>query len=869
MQGASGILGGHVSQEIVDNLEKLVDKARRRHREEMARKADEDAAATDTTRTRDLRHLSAADGVVVDPTRQVVAKDCFALDLSHSNGQRLECQVELIMRDKPGDPHDTGDVLIRETGGRGRSWLLFPPVLADQISARKGESPRTMVVMVRGIHDGDGWYQLLTLLGDHDDTVAEWLDLLGSRPIPPGATYTALAVTKQAAPSPSSHDADVPVGEAKIQPPLPCSPPGNAFSNSPGYDTLKSKTPSRYHQRNRSLPSGTTMAPPGTLPATRSPSYGHQRAHSTQLQAAKRHHPLPRVPVEPPGCDVAGETRFDPAKPSRSTSNSTFLREDGAPPPPIHRTLGPAKPPAINPSVELPAAASRVKRRTSSPLKHEYHPSDVSSDESSTSADSSSEGESSNDELEEEDIPDAMPATSIKNPLAATAESVVSDCSLTPSNSASQAGLPGRTDSPEYALKFLAAISYWNDKRGTWKELVEEASSIVVTPGLIEAFALKTHGPKAAGDLDASGASDVAKDDNDAGAARPHIALDLTPLVMIRKSTSIDLEIRSPVRSYSRYNHLDKNLFRFRATSPAELAALYNAVHSSRLNNAKFKALEEEARFRSFGQPQPDAGPGDGAGDDASSGRRRSWFGRKNSYRASARAPSQSQGSVSSGGVSASSFLKRLTGGGNLSFNIDKSSVDKQSSRASGSGSGSGGASLYTSGSSSAASPLRSPSVSLAESSGRGVAALGTDNFKIRCHLQISPSRWEDHGNCLLSISRPPPGVRQELALYHGMEKRVIVTTIPKRRSLVPGRDKETPLVVLDVVVGSGCFSRLAARGIILNVWEDLRDENNKVGAVPRAGGLSGKVKKWCFQCGSIAEASWIHGLVAQEVMIS
>jgi len=334
---------------------------------------------------------------------------------------------------------------------------------------------------------------------------------------------------------------------------------------------------------------------------------------------------------------------------------------------------------------------------------------------------------------------------------------------------------------------------------------------------------------------------------------------------MIRKSTSIDLEIRSPVRSYSRYNHLDKNLFRFRATSPNELAALYNAVHSARLNNAKFKALEEEARFRSFGQPPPDAGPADGGGgDDTSSRRRHSWFGRKNSYRASARAPSQSQGSVSSGGVSASSFLRRLTGGANLSFNIDKSSVDKQSSRAS----GSGATSLYTSGSSSA-SPLRSPSVSLAESSSRGVAVLGTDNFKIRCHLQISPSRWEDHGNCLLSISRPPPGVRQELALYHGMEKRVIVTTIPKKSPLALGKDKEKPLVVLDVVVGSGCFKRLAARGIILNVWEDLRDENNRVGAVPRAGGLSGKVKKWCFQCGSVAEASWIHGLVAQEVVIA
>lgn len=91
------------------------------------------------------------------------------------------------------------------------------------------------------------------------------------------------------------------------------------------------------------------------------------------------------------------------------------------------------------------------------------------------------------------------------------------------------------------------------------------------------------------------------------------------------------------------------------------------------------------------------------------------------------------------------------------------------------------------------------------------------------------------------------------------MEKRVIVTSIPKKES-------EKPLIVLDVVLGSGCFSKLGARGIILQVWEDLRDEQNNVGVVPAKGGLSGSVKKWCFQCSSAAEANWIFGLVAQEV---
>ena len=98
------------------------------------------------------------------------------------------------------------------------------------------------------------------------------------------------------------------------------------------------------------------------------------------------------------------------------------------------------------------------------------------------------------------------------------------------------------------------------------------------------------------------------------------------------------------------------------------------------------------------------------------------------------------------------------------------------------------------------------------------------DGFgELRCHLLVTSSKWEDHGNCNLQITRPPPGMRQELRIRHGMEKRVIVTKIPKKSfgfgSSSPEKDK--PLIVLDVVLGSKCFSRLGSRGIILNVWEE------------------------------------------------
>ncbi|TPX08744.1 uncharacterized protein E0L32_009806 [Thyridium curvatum] len=851
-KGARLILGGFIDGEIVVKLEALQEKARRRHREEMARKADEDANNTDPTRARDLRNLAPISSVHVDRTRQVYAKDWFSLDLSHSSGQRLECQVELVFRDKADDRRDPGDVLIRETGHHGQSWLLFPPVPAGQISARRGQSSRSLVAMIRGSHNMVEWYELLTLTAEDDEAVTEWLDILGTKPTPPDLFApgpTALLRLEDTALSKLDVD-DIPLGEPSVVDEPQASPTRRSFipPAAPGLEHQRSpKTPSRYHQRRQSRPTTPT--------STHSPN-GESSPDKTPTQSTYHKSPAPydarHSSPEDSSRPLREDMRPDPARLAKSSPpNSTPFREDGAPPPPIHRTLTPKKSSA-SPPVEL-TSSSRVKRRTSSPLKHEYHPSDVSSEGSASSESSGSESDdSSSDELEEDDIPDTLPGISIKNAEPNPTESVISDSSITPSHSASQVGVNKNAEGEtEYLTKSVALTSYWSSRKGIWKDISPEPCSIVIKPGLLEAYP-----------LDASHSHRNSPSPGDANdETRPLIALDLTPVVMIRQSTVVDLEIRSPVRPYSKLNKIESSIFRFRAPSASEMGTLYVAVHQSRLNNAKFKALEEEARFRSFGMGA--AASGDAGQEDDTSSRRRSWFGRKNSYRASTRAPSQSQGS-SSTGVSASSFLKRLTGGGNLSFNIDKSSVDKQSRVGSGSGSG-GAASLYTSEGSSSASggtPPRSPSVSLAEGSTRGLKALGSDNLRIRCHLAVSASKWEDQGNCLLQITRPPPGMRQELNLYHGMEKRIIVTSIPKKEG-------EKALVVLDVVLGSRCFGRLGARGIVLNVWEDLRDENNMVGVVPKAGALSGKVKKWCFQCSSAREASWILALVAQEVVIS
>jgi hypothetical protein len=73
--------------------------------------------------------------------------------------------------------------------------------------------------------------------------------------------------------------------------------------------------------------------------------------------------------------------------------------------------------------------------------------------------------------------------------------------------------------------------------------------------------------------------------------------------------------------------------------------------------------------------------------------------------------------------------------------------------------------------------------------------------------------------------------------------------------------------VLLDAVLGSGCFSGMGSRGIVCGVWEEVRDGKGVVGMVPETGATGGNIKKWCFQCASSAEASFVMRLVHQEVV--
>jgi len=504
---------------------------------------------------------------------------------------------------------------------------------------------------------------------------------------------------------------------------------------------------------------------------------------------------------------------------------------------------------------------SRVKRRTSSPLKHEYHPSDISSESSDGSDDSDSLTDSSSDDddlddFDERGVPSTPQSVSIKESGPTPRDSVISEGSVTPSNSASQAEIKQPTT--EYLVKSVASVSYWSNRSNGWKDISAETCSIVVTPGLMEIFPLTAaHSNARSSEAESMDPAKATNGEGEAGTPRPLIALELTPQVRVRMSTVIDVEVRfCPIRSHSLRKDVESSTFRFRAPSKIECRHLFDAVYHSCENNSAFREQQEEARISSFGQQHDRAF--EGSVDVAGSERRRSWFGRKNSYRASARAPSVSQGSSS--GVSASSFLKRLTAGGNLPFDIGKSTLDKQSRP--GSVAGVPSSSRYTSSTASSGgrsgfSFPRLPSISHAESNSRD-QPLGTTDLKIRLHRLVRHHKWEDRGNCILDITRPDPNAPPQLRPYHGRSKRIVVRSIPKKKG-------EETRVLVDLTVGSSCFSTLGNTGVVISVWEELRDEAGNIVAVPAVGGLNGGVGRWCLQCPNVAQWMWIMNLVTQE----
>ena len=223
------------ASQVAEDYAGLVAMARRRSNEEQSRLEDEAASNIDPTKARDLRSLAALTGVKIDGSRKVKARDCFNLTLHHSTGQRVDCRVELLLRENQAGLADGGDLLLCEIEDTGR-WLLMPPMETALLSARTGDTANDLVVMVRGPTGGRRqWHELLCLKADNDDAVSEWIQMLGSDPLPPKVDRSpdfisrahalaaappvhssALVLAATASQNIDLRDFDVPIGEPSV-----------------------------------------------------------------------------------------------------------------------------------------------------------------------------------------------------------------------------------------------------------------------------------------------------------------------------------------------------------------------------------------------------------------------------------------------------------------------------------------------------------------------------------------------------------------------------------------------------------------------------------------------------------------------------
>ncbi|KAJ5725147.1 uncharacterized protein N7483_006504 [Penicillium malachiteum] len=214
------------AEEISTAYQSLVLDARKRARDERARLEDESAATVDATRARDPMTLAVARNVVVDQTRRVRARDFFNLSLYHSSGQLVDCRAELLYRDNSSGSGSGGDLLICEIDHSDR-WLLFPPMDLRCVSARNGETGEIVLMLRSAAGDEKYWQELISLRIDDYEIGVEWVQLLGSDPIPPSIfrSQSFISRAKQhkarkssvsdSPPRANPSDIDIPIGEKR------------------------------------------------------------------------------------------------------------------------------------------------------------------------------------------------------------------------------------------------------------------------------------------------------------------------------------------------------------------------------------------------------------------------------------------------------------------------------------------------------------------------------------------------------------------------------------------------------------------------------------------------------------------------------
>ncbi|ETN46875.1 uncharacterized protein HMPREF1541_01064 [Cyphellophora europaea CBS 101466] len=592
-----------------------------------------------------------------------------------------------------------------------------------------------------------------------------------------------------------------------------------------------------------------------------------------------------------------------PPTPSKEARPQRKPRAENSPlPTPPHREGSGAYNSAQNKAMDKlpklsPKSEQRAKRRSSSPLKHEYAPSTASESSSESDSDDASDSSSvtSDDFMSEvKDMATPLVAVTAGNrrasqfarPPPSTAPPTNGTRTLAPSDSASQGPyrrVPSSTTVPSnQTSRAIALICSWSD-RGMWEQVHPDECSIVVSPGLIEAFRMSAEhsGPGGGGGAE----SEDSQSQSVSADPQPLVAFELTPIVPLRRGTALDINIRSPPTSNSSLRTTNNIMFRSRNADECDL--LYGMINWARCNNPTYIQLEKARPKQS--SVSFNVGPAQQGATRSSS-----WFGfggsqKKSSFRASSAPMSVGGDTEASHSTVATAFsaLKRLSA--STAFSLNRSSVTRRSgwSRTSGSlyssnsGTGSGSGSSTPIPSQVGLVPGRDgpnvPGTSAEAASGGGMV----NNMKIRLYVRKGQN-WGDLGSGRLSVLPALDAAGQ--ALGNGASEISSPTTTPVRglpgskgprlassghtphRVHGDGREKRivvrknnkknTEVVLLDAVLGESCFERVMQTGIAMKVWTEHQ------GVAHTGGVMMGREQIYMMQFPGVREAGWVFGLV-------
>lgn len=650
------------------------------------------------------------------------------------------------------------------------------------------------------------------------------------------------------------------------------------------------------------------LSPPGSPPSPQRPQQ-HRRVSSVpslELPSIPRQRKSsrPSTPSEDSRVESCNVREVASAPPKMHQKKHSITVEDiqepeaptDVPPPPTppHRSPSPASPETLKGSktpILLPTLPGfRGKRRSSSPLKHEYEPSTCTEESTESEEDSESEeeageeqeesatSESSEDELDD-DVPmplmpigyigprgyTSRPQTAVREPSRpTTAEKTEEETkkfpkvspppsiytlpngTITPSQSASNSPYRTVPQNSGKALRTIASLFAWSDQ-GKWDSLHPDECSIVVTPGKIEVFEISSNHSKP---FLADGDEIITPE----GGA-PLIAVELTPLVPLRKSTAIDISIRSPPTGESRLK--PGNNIMLRSRNATECTQLYSMINQARINNPTYIALQN-ARGP-YGQSSwaeaMDRQNAARISSETPSGWIGGTLGRRSSYRkSSTRAASVSAATESSVGTMNSalrSALGRFSFSKNGVFSIRNSTLGSRST----------GSSFDNGSNSRPGSGASTPTGDITRAPG---APPGITNTKCRLYERESLKKWRDMGSARLTIMLPSPNPSMPSSPTNSRQRAPGTRDHRQERRIVLTGKKHGELL-LDVQLSETCFERVARSGIAVSVWEDNVDEAGQIGGVSKTGGVLGaRARIFMIQMKSERECAYCFSLLGK-----